>query len=178
LRTGWLTIQAEEIDIAQVVLETVATMAPDAERAGCTVDVAVPGKVVGRWDRARIEQVLRNLLSNAMKFGAGRPIEVRVETTADGVQVSVRDHGAGLTHEDQSRIFGRFERAVSARHFGGLGLGLYISAQILRAHAGSLRVESEPGQGALFIVHLPWSSEATSTPTAEPHRGSSPPPPA
>jgi PAS domain S-box-containing protein len=155
LRTGRLTIQPEELDIGQVVSETVGTMSPDAERAGCAIEVSVPGKIMGCWDRGRIEQVLRNLLSNAMKFGAGHPIEVRLAVAADVVQISVRDHGVGLAREDQTRIFGRFERAVSTRHFGGLGLGLYVSAQILRAHNGSLRVESEPGQGATFIVELP-----------------------
>jgi signal transduction histidine kinase len=157
LRTGRFTMEPEEMDLGQVVLDTVAMMTPDAERAGCAIAVALPGKVVGCWDRARIEQVLRNLLSNALKFGAGKPIEVGVEATPDAVEVLVRDHGVGLDREDQARIFGRFERAVSARHFGGLGLGLYISAQILRAHDGSLRVESEPGKGALFVVHLPRS---------------------
>jgi signal transduction histidine kinase len=102
-----------------------------------------------------MEQVVRNLLANAIKFGARLPIEVRLEATAESVRISVRDHGIGLSREDQSRIFDRFERAVSPRHYGGLGLGLYISAQILRAHGGSLRVESEPGRGACFIVDLP-----------------------
>ena len=103
----------------------------------------------------RIEQVLTNLLSNAMKFGEGRPIEVSVTATATDVCISVRDYGIGISPEDRARIFGRFERAVSTRHFGGLGLGLYISVQILRAHRGSLRVESEPGRGSCFIIDLP-----------------------
>ena len=80
---------------------------------------------------------------------------MRLDATADLARISVRDHGIGLAREDQSRIFERFTRAVSPRHYGGLGLGLYISAQILRAHGGSLRVESEPGAGACFIVDLP-----------------------
>jgi signal transduction histidine kinase len=107
----------------------------------------------------RIEQVLTNLLSNAMKFGAGHPIEVNVESTDANVTISVRDHGIGVAKED-----GRVERAIPARHFGGLGLGLYISVQIVRAHRGSLRVESKPGEGSCFIVDLP--------------RGASPAPPA
>jgi signal transduction histidine kinase len=129
-------------------------MAPDFRRAGCVVTVSVPPDVVVKWDRMRIEQVLTNLLSNAMKFGAGSPIEVRAETRDDDVEIAVRDFGIGISQEDQERIFGRFERAVSTRNFGGLGLGLYISAQIVRAHQGSLRVESEPGQGSTFIVRL------------------------
>jgi signal transduction histidine kinase len=152
---GRMTIFAEPMDMAEVVLDTAASMAPDCDRAGCALDVAASGKVIGRWDRGRMELVLRNLLANAIKFGARRPIEVRLEATAENARISVRDHGIGLSREDQSRIFDRFERAVSPRHYGGLGLGLYISAQILKAHGGSLRVESEPGRGACFIADLP-----------------------
>ena len=131
------------------------TLKADLQRAGCSLTLHIPEKVICRWDRVRIEQVLMNLLFNAMKFGAGRPIEVNVDAAATDVRISVRDHGIGISREDQARIFGRFERAVPTRHFGGLGLGLYISAQILRLHRGSLRLESEPGQGACFIIDLP-----------------------
>jgi PAS domain S-box-containing protein len=162
--SGRMAMVTEQLDIAQVVLDTTASMAPDCERAGCALDVAVSGKVSGTWDRAGMEQVLRNLLANAVKFGARRPIEVRLEATAEICRISVRDHGIGVSHEDQARIFNRFERAVSPRNYGGLGLGLYISAQILRAHGGSLRVESELGQGACFIVELPRNRDAEDYP--------------
>jgi len=155
LSSNRLVLQVEELDLRQVVDGLMATLAADFQRAGCTVSVRMPEKVIGRWDRMRIEQVLTNLLSNAMKFGEGRPIEVNVEATGTDVCISVRDYGIGISLEDRARIFGRFERAVSTRHFGGLGLGLYISVQILRAHRGSLRVESEPGRGSCFIVDLP-----------------------
>jgi signal transduction histidine kinase len=140
-----------------------ATMAPDFRRASCAVTVSVPPDVVVKWDRMRIEQVLTNLLSNAMKFGAGSPIEVRAEARDDDVEIAVRDFGIGISREDQERIFGRFERAVSTRNFGGLGLGLYISAQIVRAHQGSLRVESEPGKGSTFIVRLRRGTQPSQT---------------
>jgi PAS domain S-box-containing protein len=159
LTTHQLFIRIEELDLRQLVNGLMATMAADFQRAGCAVSVTMPGEVLGRWDRVRTEQVLTNLLSNAMKFGARRPIEMNVEATDTNVRISVRDHGIGISREDQARIFGRFERAVPTRHFGGLGLGLYISVQILRAQQGSLRVESEPGQGACFIVDLPRNLE-------------------
>jgi PAS domain S-box-containing protein len=165
LSAGPLVLEVESVDIAQIVRDTVATMAIDADRAGCSLEVAVPPRqVTGRWDPARIEQVVRNLLSNAIKFGPQRPIEVALEATADQVRLSVRDHGIGVAQNERSRIFRRFERAVSARHFGGLGLGLYISGQILRAHHGSLRVESEPGAGACFIAELPRAHERVDGP--------------
>jgi len=155
LANDQLSIHVEELDLRQMVGSLVAALHADLQRAGCRLTVHAPEKVICRWDRVRIEQVLTNLLSNAMKFGAGRPIEVSVDATARDVRISVRDHGIGISREDQARIFGRFERAVPTRNFGGLGLGLYISAQILRLHRGSLRLESQPGQGACFTIDLP-----------------------
>jgi PAS domain S-box-containing protein len=171
---GRMTMVTEQVDIAQVVLETTTSMLPNCERAGCALDVAVSGKVNGTWDRARMEQVFTNLLANAVKFGARRPIEVRLEATAEIARISVRDHGIGLCHEDQTRIFNRFERAVSPHNYGGLGLGLYISSQILRSQGGSLRVESEPGQGACFIVELPRNRAPDDYPRPEGAGASSP----
>jgi len=155
LGTNRMPLRFEELDLRQLVEGVLATMGGDFERAGCQVITTLPKAVEVRWDRLRIEQVLTNLLTNAVKFAGGRPIEVRVTASPTSVRIAVRDHGPGIAKEDQGRIFARFERAVSTRNFGGLGLGLYISAQLLRMHQGSLRVESEPGQGACFIVDLP-----------------------
>jgi signal transduction histidine kinase len=154
LASNRLALRVEETKLDELIDGVMSTMAPDFRRAGCPVTVSVPPGVVVKWDRMRIEQVLTNLLSNAMKFGAGSPIDVRAVATDDDVEITVRDFGIGISKEDQERIFGRFERAVPTRNFGGLGLGLYISAQIVRSHQGSLRVESEPGTGAAFIMRL------------------------
>jgi signal transduction histidine kinase len=153
--TKQLLIHLEEVDLARLLGDLLTSLSADLARAGCTVTVSAPRTLVGRWDRGRIEQVLGNILSNAMKFGAGRPIEVDVDATEETVRIAVRDHGIGISAEDQARIFGRFERAVPTRHFGGLGLGLYTSLQILRAHQGSLHVDSREGQGAQFVIDLP-----------------------
>ena len=102
----------------------------------------------------RLEQVVVNLLSNAIKYGAGKPISVTVALAGPAARIIVRDRGIGIGAEDQARIFERFERAVSL-NYGGLGLGLYITREIVRAHGGTIRVESEPGAGAAFIVELP-----------------------
>jgi signal transduction histidine kinase len=129
-------------------------------QAGCSVQFSAASPVVGRWDRLRLEQVVTNLLSNAMKYGAGKPIEVVVEGNGERARLAVRDHGLGISETAQRRIFGAFERAVSERHYGGLGLGLYIARQLVVAHGGSIRVESKPGLGATFTVELSLSGPA------------------
>jgi signal transduction histidine kinase len=98
-----------------------------------------------------------NLLSNAMKYGTGKPVEVSVQHVGMSAKLIVRDHGIGISKGDQKRIFDRFERAVSIKRFGGLGLGLFIVRQIVNAHQGTIRVESELGKGSTFIVELPAS---------------------
>jgi len=95
------------------------------------------------------------LLGNAIKYGSGKPIEVSVEEQSGIARLTVRDHGIGIPPEDKERIFGRFERAVSERHYGGFGLGLWITHQIVRAHGGQIAVTTAPGAGSAFTVELP-----------------------
>ncbi|HVE87203.1 MAG TPA: sensor histidine kinase, partial [Myxococcales bacterium] len=109
-------------------------------------------------------QIATNLLSNAIKYGVGRPIEVEVAADREQVHLSVSDQGIGVNPRDAARIFQRFERAVSARHYGGLGLGLYIVRQIAEAHGGQISVASRPGGGSIFTVVLPRNPLATSHP--------------
>jgi signal transduction histidine kinase len=122
--------------------------------------------VLGRWDPLRIEQVIANLLSNACKYGAGKPIEIQVGEEHGRARLSVQDHGIGIPAADRDRIFERFERAASRRHYGGLGLGLYISRQVVQAHAGAIRVQSQTGEGSTFIVDLPLQPASRELPDA------------
>ncbi|NVJ06782.1 GAF domain-containing protein [Myxococcus sp. AM001] len=156
---GRLMLEPSDVDLGQAVRDAVERMEEVFTQAGCPVRVEVPGPLPGRWDSLRLDQVLVNLLTNAAKYGAGRP--VLVEAAFEGeemVRVSVRDEGIGIAAEDLPRLFGRFERAVSDRHYGGLGLGLYISRQIVDAMGGRIEVESRPGQGSIFTVRLPRST--------------------
>ena len=130
---------------ADLVRDVLARSAVEVERAGCTVSIQGQDGVVGNWDRSRIDQVLCNLLSNAIKFGAGKPIEIVYSAEAGAARLTMRDHGVGVAADDRDRIFGRFERAVSHKHYGGLGLGLYISRRIVGQHGGSIRCERQPG---------------------------------
>ncbi|AEI63796.1 sensor histidine kinase [Corallococcus macrosporus] len=111
--------------------------------------------VSGQWDRLRLEQVLVNLLSNAAKYGAGRPVTVEVGAVGPVARLSVRDEGIGVSPDEQERIFEQFERSASVQHFKGLGLGLWITKRIIEAHGGSIRLTSEPGKGSTFTVELP-----------------------
>ena len=129
IQAGRLELLREPIDLVAVAREVVSLLAEDAHRAGCEVTVAAPDDgVVGHWDRARLEQVVTNLLSNAIKYGAGAAIGIAVRTEGERARLTVRDHGIGIALSERGRIFERFERAVSSKHYGGLGLGLYIVA--------------------------------------------------
>ncbi len=155
-----LQLDRAETDLTEVVREVVAQLAPQGAQVDSPIQVEAAEAVRGDWDGPRLEQVFTNLLSNAIKFGAGRPIEVRVREMGDEAAVVVTDHGIGISPEDQSRIFLPFERATSPRHYGGLGLGLWISARIVEAHGGSISVKSRPGEGAAFSVVLPKQPHA------------------
>ncbi|WP_164001504.1 ATP-binding protein [Pyxidicoccus caerfyrddinensis] len=152
---GRLEIHREPVDLAALMHEVAASFEADCAKAGCRLDLHVPGTVVGTYDRRRVEQVVSHLLANAVKYGAGRPIHLRLEADGGSARLTVRDEGIGISPEALPRLFGKFERAVSERHYGGLGLGLYLAREIVEAHGGTIRVESQPGLGACFEVALP-----------------------
>ncbi|QDE93912.1 histidine kinase [Myxococcus xanthus] len=155
ITAGRLRLEVEEMDLASVAAEILYRFAPSASQLKCELALHAPVPVMGRWDRLRLEQVVTNLLSNALKYGAGHPVRVAVEAEGLTARLTVRDGGIGISAEDLPRIFERFERAVSDRHYGGLGLGLYITRQIVEAFGGTVRATSEPGQGSLFVLELP-----------------------
>ena len=147
----------EQVDVAELVRDTCERFAEDAVRAGCDLTVVSPGPCVGRFDAQRLEQVVSNLLSNAMKYGSSKPITVRCEERDGAVVLTCEDHGIGIAIEDRERVFRRFERAVSERNYAGLGLGLWITRELLTAHGGTITVASEVGVGSKFTVRLPVS---------------------
>jgi signal transduction histidine kinase len=157
---GKLKIEREEMDLSESIRSIAEHYSEPIRRTGCGLEVFVQDGIRGNWDRFRIEQVLTNLLTNAMKYCAGNPVEIHAEANRDEARIHVKDHGIGIAAEDQARIFKRFERAVSSKHFGGLGLGLYISKQIVESHGGKILVESEFGKGTTFTVVLPRSLPA------------------
>jgi signal transduction histidine kinase len=157
ISSGRLHLQREQVELGALIGEVVDRFQDQLERSGCELVVRSRSgeAVVGAWDRGRLDQVMTNLIANAIKYGDGKPIEVIVDGGETHATVVVRDRGIGISSEDLGRIFRRFERAVSERHYGGLGLGLWITEQIVKAHGGRISVDSTPGEGSTFTLELP-----------------------
>jgi PAS domain S-box-containing protein len=154
ITAGRLQLEPEHVSLDALVREVVDQFSELAAEARCEVTLRLE-PVKGFWDRLRLEQVVTNLISNAIKYGKGRPIEI--ETRRDGADavLTVTDHGLGIAPEDQQRVFQRFERSRRTREYGGFGLGLWITRSIVEASGGTITVDSQPGQGATFTVRLP-----------------------
>ncbi len=147
----------EDVDLSALARDVVERARQESKRAREAMRFSGE-PVVGQWDRKRLEQILTHLLSNALKFGGTGAIDVRVERAGSSARLLVSDRGVGIAAGDQQRIFERFERAVSATHYGGFGLGLWVVRALAEAMHGTVRVESQPGHGATFIVELPTAA--------------------
>jgi PAS domain S-box-containing protein len=156
-----LTLQRERFDLAGVATELVERFSEAAANAGVTLEVHAEGAAIGVWDRLRVEQILQNLLSNAIKYAPNAAVAVTIGARDGNATITVRDHGPGIAPADLERIFGLFERAVSSRNYGGLGLGLYIARENAAAHGGTISVTSHPAEGATFVVELPLAPSAS-----------------
>ncbi|MDR8362870.1 hybrid sensor histidine kinase/response regulator [Pseudomonas sp. JL3] len=167
IRTGKLSIRPSRLDLVQLVKNLLQNFTPQVETAESSVTLTADQPVVGNWDEFRIEQVISNLLTNALRYGAKSPIDVRVYNHDGQARVEVQDRGIGISEENQQRIFQRFERVSAKAVVAGLGLGLFISEQIVAAHGGSITVESRIGEGALFRVCLPQQENSPINATSE-----------
>ena len=155
IRTGRIHFIFEQVDLGNVVHEVSSRLGAELAKTGSSLSITSEGRPIGQWDRFRLEQVVMNLLSNAMKFGLGKPITVSVKEHEGVTTLVVKDEGIGIPAEMLDRIFKPFERAESVRHYGGLGLGLFIVRTIIESFGGSIRVESERNVGSTFTVELP-----------------------
>ncbi|WP_285374318.1 hybrid sensor histidine kinase/response regulator [Pseudomonas sp. lyk4-TYG-107] len=167
IRTGKLSIRPNRFDLTQLVSNLLQNFAQQIEAAETEVSFTAPQPVEGYWDEFRIEQVVSNLLTNALRYGGRSPIQVRVYREGDAARVEVQDRGIGISEENQKRIFQQFERVSAKTVVAGLGLGLFISEQIVAAHGGSIVVESQINEGALFRVCLPIQENGISDATSE-----------
>jgi signal transduction histidine kinase len=155
INTGKLKLSVSEVNLRGLIDEIVERISPQLEAVGNTLSLGPIPDLTGIWDRYRIEQVITNILSNSMRYAPGKPIHISVKEESASAVIIIRDEGQGIALEYQEKIFRRFERASSTRNIDGLGLGLYICKQITETHGGDIRVESEPGKGAAFIIRLP-----------------------
>ncbi|HEX3696653.1 MAG TPA: response regulator [Polyangia bacterium] len=172
-----LAARRECADLAELVRATISLCHDDASGGTPPITLSASGPVIGWWDRAALELVMRNLLSNAVKFSGNQPVEVSIEQVGECAVMSVRDHGIGIAVEDRERIFGKFERAVATRNYGGWGIGLWLARRYVSAHGGTIRVESQPNDGATFIVELPLGTGADPAAARPSRRGHDDPDP-
>ncbi len=162
IEQGRLDLNPIEIALDAIVREAVEHIEGELAAAGSPVSIECAAPVVGRWDPSRLEQVVTNLVTNAAKFGAGKPIEIRIARRGADAQLAVTDHGIGIDPARRPHVFDRFERAVPSSRYGGLGLGLYIARSIIVAHGGTITVDSELGTGSTFTVTLPCTASESS----------------
>lgn len=155
ISSGRLALQPEHFDLSEMAKEVVDRFKIIAESAGVEVHFDLTQSIPGKWDRFRLEQVLLNLLTNAIRYGNKNPIHIEITGDEDKGVIIVRDHGVGINPEDQHRVFEQFERATGVNNTNGIGLGLYISNSIIKAHGGEIKLKSEIGKGAEFAVILP-----------------------
>jgi PAS domain S-box-containing protein len=160
LSTRDIRLEREPTDLAEIVRDVLARFEDTIAETGSPVTLDLQGAATGNWDRGRLDQVVTNLLGNALKYGGGAPVTLSLTSGRSGnVRLTVHDEGPGIAVEDQERIFSQYERAAD-EGFGGMGLGLWLVRRIVTAHGGTVTVDSSPGRGARFIVILPTALEA------------------
>jgi two-component system OmpR family sensor kinase len=161
ITSGRFQLSFTPCDLSELVRETVETFSDAARYSGCNIGIEVPATLPGAWDRLALEQILDNLISNAIKYAPARPVIVSAENLGSLVRLSVRDYGPGISAGDRARIFERFERAAGPNERrSGFGVGLWVVGQLVAAMEGTIIVDDAQGEGSVFTVTLPRYSDA------------------
>jgi signal transduction histidine kinase len=150
-----ITLQPEAVDFSALLRDTVEEQRPAVTHAGSSLKLDIAEGVRGEWDRVALTQIIENIVTNAIKFGAGKPIEISLAGDAETASFRVRDHGIGISKLDQKRIFERFERTRGARPHGGFGIGLWLVRELVDTMGGDIDIASTPGAGSTFTITLP-----------------------
>jgi PAS domain S-box-containing protein len=159
MAAGKLELDSAPCDLSDVVRDIAERLSEDASDAACELRLTLSSSVVGEWDRFRLDEAFSNVISNAIKYGAGHPVDIKLQAMDGKALLVVEDHGIGIDADDLSRIFGRFERTMASKNYGGLGLGLYITRQIVEQHGGSIRADNLSSGGARFVIEVPLAQE-------------------
>lgn len=155
LASGRLKLDLAPCDLGEIIKDVTERLSEQASNADSEIRMTIGNGIIALADKFRLDEALSNIVSNAIKYGAGRPIDIQLETRDAKAVLVVQDRGIGIPAEDLSRIFGRFERTSVSRNYGGLGLGLYIASQIVDQHKGSIKAENRTGGGTRFVIELP-----------------------
>ena len=161
IKDGPMELARERFDLCELVRDVSGRFRESLSESGSRLAIVAPEPVPGNWDRMRVDTIITNLLANAVKYGEGKPIEIRVERAEGMARATVEDHGIGIAPADQARIFERFERAVPERHYGGFGVGLWVARVVAEAHGGRLGVRSRKGEGSTFVLELPLEENSS-----------------
>lgn len=163
MTSGKLALEPGPCDLSLLIREITDTFAEAAHHSGSPIGIEAPATLPGTWDRLAIEQIVDNLISNAIKYGVGRPVDVCAEATDDEVCIRVRDRGPGIPADSRPRIFGRFERAVGhEQRRSGFGVGLWVVGQLVEAMEGTITISDAEGGGSVFSIVLPRHTKANS----------------
>lgn len=157
ISTGRLEIRPEEFDFSELINDIKEMLKTPFETSNYPLPIIESNheNVMVKWDRVRMEQVLINLFTNAIRNGEGKPIILNTSVADDKIFITIKDHGVGISEEDVNKIFDCYAKIKNPSQVNGLGLGLYISKQIVEAHQGQLTVESKLGHGSSFKIELP-----------------------
>jgi signal transduction histidine kinase len=160
INRGQAQLRLELVDLNEIIQAIIPPLSDELAASGSELRLEIPKPFLMQCDRTRIEQVASNLVSNAIKYGSGKPICVSAWTQAEHSYVRIQDQGVGIPKDSQAKIFNRFERLPSTQKISGLGLGLYIVGEIVRAHGGNVRIDSTPGEGSAFTLELPFAIQS------------------
>jgi signal transduction histidine kinase len=155
ITSGRVQVTRQLADLAEVARSLAERFGEEIAGSGSSLGLERKGPIWGMFDVSRIDQVLSNLLSNAIRYGRGKPIVIGAASAGETARLWIQDHGIGIAPEHQTRIFQRFERAAPSTNYAGLGLGLWISRQLVEAMGGTISVRSQPDEGSVFTVDIP-----------------------